>query len=74
MSVPSCSTCRHSVTHVVPRDLFLRCRHPQVADPEDGDRWFASVVRGFEMDEHGKPWCGPMGAWHEAAEHEDQPA
>ncbi len=73
MTVPSCSTCRHAVTHVVPREMYLRCAHPRVLDVEGGDRWFASVVRGFETDEQGREWCGPIGTWHEPRD-EDQAA
>jgi len=74
VTVPSCSTCRHAVPHRVSRATFLRCAHPSAPPHVDCDAWFASVVRGFATDEHGNPWCGPMGAWHEAAEHEDQTA
>lgn len=74
MNVPGCSTCLHSRPGSHPNEYFQRCAHPQLPEHADGDLWFAQVVRGFEDDEQGRPWCGPLGSWHEPRPTEDQPA
>lgn len=74
MSVPSCSTCRHSRLGTHPHESYLRCVQPDLPEHSKGDPWYASVIRGFEEDEQGRPWCGAMGKWHEPRTTEDQPA
>lgn len=71
MSVPECSTCRHSRLGRVQNEIYLRCQHPGLPPHSEGDPWYAGVIRGFETDEKGRPWCGAMGVWHEPTDEDE---